>query len=119
MTLKELYNYDNFVILGNTVNEEKIAYKIKKELIRVKKNVLSIPHEISSFNDITFNNYVLVNCINMYKGLEYLKDINNKCVCVILQDNSYNNDTLNLLDNKNISYIQGCALLMVKYYENK
>ncbi len=33
MELKDIMNLKNFVVAGNTLNEEKYAYKIKKGLI--------------------------------------------------------------------------------------
>mgnify|MGYP003324436578 CR=1 FL=1 len=34
MTLENVMKLNNFVVVGNTINEEKYAYKIKEELIK-------------------------------------------------------------------------------------
>ena len=33
MELKEIMDYQHFIVVGDTVNEEKYAYKIKHELL--------------------------------------------------------------------------------------
>ena len=44
--------YNVFVVIGDTLNEEKYAYKIKHELISSRYKVYSVGKELKSINDI-------------------------------------------------------------------
>ena len=51
MDLKEIMKYDTFVVVGDTLNEEKYAYKIKHELINSGYKVYSVGKELKSLKN--------------------------------------------------------------------
>lgn len=74
MDLKEVMEYKNIVVVGNTINEEKYAYKIKKALLEKQYNVQSVGKELQSINDVSFDIDVLDLCINPNLGLKLLQE---------------------------------------------
>ena len=59
MDLKEIMNSNNFVVLGNTTDEEKYAYKIKEKLLQNKYNVACVDKQYKTINDVPFDIDVL------------------------------------------------------------
>ena len=64
MTLEQVMKLKNFVVVGNTINEEKYAYKIKQGLIEAGYNVECVGKELHSINDVNMEIEVLDVCIN-------------------------------------------------------
>ena len=46
MTLQNIMKLKNFVVVGNTINEEKYAYKIKEGLLKSGYNVECVGKEL-------------------------------------------------------------------------
>ncbi len=42
MNIETIMKYKTFLVLGDTTNEEKYAYKIKKELLENNYNVITL-----------------------------------------------------------------------------
>ena len=55
MELRDVMNLQNIVVVGNTINEEKYAYKIKHALLEKGYNVMSVGKELQSINDVEFD----------------------------------------------------------------
>ena len=45
MDLKEMMSFNKFIVLGNTLNEDKYAYKIKNALLEKGYTVYAVPEE--------------------------------------------------------------------------
>lgn len=119
MTLKEIMDNKTFVVLGNTLDSEKYAYKIKNELLKYDYNVYSVSKELKSINDVDSNDFILDLCINPIKGLEYLKENKKTIKAVLIQPGAESGDIKNYLNEKNIPYLEGCALVGISLYKKK
>ena len=117
MNIKESLEFNNFVIIGNTINKEKYAYKIKSSILRANKNCFSIKENGNSLNEVPFDIDVLDLCINPKYGLEYLKDSKKTYKYVVIQPGAESDEIINYLKEHNIDYVLGCLLLAFKVYK--
>lgn len=62
--------YNVFVVIGDTLNEEKYAYKIKHELISSRYKVYSVGKELKSINDIEEEIDIIDLCISTPAGIK-------------------------------------------------
>ena len=74
MDLKEIMQQHTFAVAGDTLNEEKYAYKIKHGLLEHGYNVYSVGKELESFNDIPEEIDIIDLCINSVKGLKLIQE---------------------------------------------
>lgn len=117
MNIKESLEFNNFVIIGNTINKEKYAYKIKSSILRANKSCFSIKEDGNSLNEVPFDIDVLDLCINPKYGLEYLKDSKKTYKYVVIQPGAESDEIINYLKEHNIDYVLGCLLLAFKIYK--
>jgi predicted CoA-binding protein len=117
MDLKEIMEAKTFVVLGNTIDEDKYAYKIKNKLIEKNYNVYAVSKELKSINDVDADDFILDLCINPIKGLEYLKENKKKIKAVLIQPGAISDDIINFLNEKKIPYLEGCALVGISLYK--
>lgn len=117
MNLKESLEFNNFLVIGNTTNEEKYAYKIKSSLLRAGKNVVSIKEDYMHIDDIKEDIDVLDLCINPNSGLRYLEETNRTFKFVIIQPGAESIEIKNYLEKRNIEYVEGCLLLALKIHK--
>lgn len=110
-------NYKNVLILGNTLKEDKYAFKIKHNLLKADYNVFSAPYEISNIDDIKEDIDVLDICINPNKAIEILNNSNKNFKACVIQPGAESNELFELLNKKNISYIEGCMLVGLRLYK--
>ena len=118
MELKEIMELKNFVVVGNTINEDKYAYKIKKGLLENNYNVTSVYKELPSINDVIFNIDVLVLCINPNLGLSLLKENKKEIKVVVIQPGAESDEIINFLQENNINYLEGCVLVGLRIFKN-
>ena len=100
----------NFVVLGNTTDESKYAYKIKKALLDNGYSVVAIPEEVESIDEVPFEIDLLDFCINPKKGLSLIESTSKKISYAILQPGASSDEIKEELKKKNIPYIEGCVL---------
>ena len=74
MKMTEIMNKQNFVVVGDTLNPEKYAYKIKNQLIDHGYEVECVGKEKKSINDVNFKIDVLDLCIHPAKGIQLLQE---------------------------------------------
>ena len=117
MELKEIMQFKNFVVLGNTIKEDRYAYKIKHELIKHGYNVASVSKELSSINDVDFEIECLDICINPEVAIKYLNENKKDIKSCIIQPGAESDSLISLLNEKNIPYILGCALVGMSLYK--
>ncbi len=118
MELKDIMNLKNFVVAGNTLNEEKYAYKIKKGLIDCNYNVCCVGKELSSLNDVPFVIDVLDLCIHPALGLKLLQENKKNIKIVVIQPGAESTSIKDYLKHKNIDYMEGCLLVGLRLYKN-
>ena len=116
MELKEIMNYKNFVVIGDTLNPDKYAYKIKNKLIENNYNVECVLKELKSINDCVNDIDIIDLCVNPNKGLELLKENKKDFKCVLIQPGAESDDIKNYLDSINKPYLDGCALVGISLY---
>lgn len=100
----------NFVVLGNTVDESKYAYKIKHALLDNGYNVYAVPEDGIALDDVPFDIDLLDFCINPAKGLSLLQKSKRKIGFAILQPGAGSEDIRSELSARGIEYIDGCIL---------
>ena len=117
MNLKDSLEYNNFLVIGNTQNETKYAFKIKSSLLRAGKKVFSIKEDYMHIDDIKEEIDVLNLCINPNSGLRYLLETNKKFKFVIIQPGAESSEIKDYLEKRNIEYVEGCLLLALKIHK--
>ena len=117
MELKEIMKLNNFVVVGNTIDEEKYAYKIKNELINAKYNVKCVGKELNSINEVDFEIDVLDLCINPVLGLKLLEENKKKIKVVVIQPGAFSDNIKEFLEKEKIDYLEGCLLVGLRLYK--
>lgn len=117
MNLKEIMQFNNFVVVGDTLNKDKYAYKIKQQLIDHNYQVQSVGKELTSINEVTFDIDVLDLCIHPIKGIKLLKENNKKIKTVVIQPGAESEEIINFLKENNIDYLEGCLLVGLSLYK--
>ena len=110
-------DFKNFVVVGNTINEEKYACKIKNKLITTNYNVECVGKELNSINDVNMDIDVLDLCINPNLGINLLKENKKEIKVVVIQPGAESLDIINYLTTNNIPYIEGCLLVGLSLYK--
>ena len=118
-TLEDVMKFKNIVVVGNTINEEKYACKIKNELLNNNYNVLAVGKELKSINDVNFEIDVLDLCINPNIGLELLKENKKEIKVVVIQPGAESEEIKEFLNGNNIKFLEACLLIGLKLYGNK
>ena len=103
MELKEVMNLNNFVVLGNTLLEEKYAYKIKQGLLDAGYNVASVGKELTSINQVDFEIDVLDLCINPTLGIKLLKENEKPIKTVVIQPGAESEEIIDYLKNVSVN----------------
>lgn len=114
MTLKEIMNYKNFCVIGDTLNEEKYAYKIKNELLKNNYNVTTFYKDgsLNNIKDLEVVNLV----INPVLGLKFIIECSKEIKAVLIQPGADSLELIQYLENKKIPYLKGCSLIGLKEY---
>ncbi|MBE5961433.1 MAG: CoA-binding protein [Lachnospiraceae bacterium] len=119
MELERIMQMQNFVVVGDTLNEEKYAYKIKKELLEKGYTVSCVGKELASINDVEGEIDVIDLCINPVKGLRLLEELNRNFKYIVIQPGAESEDIISLLRKKHYPYIEGCLLVGLSLYPRK
>ncbi len=116
MDLKEVMGEKVFAVLGNTLDEEKYAAQIKNGLNQHGYKTYAVGKELKSLNEIPEEIDIIDMCINPVKGLELLKEYDKKVKTVVLQPGAESDEIKELLEERNIDYLEGCLLVGLKLY---
>ena len=120
MDLKEIMQQKVFVVVGDTLNEEKYAYKIKDGLIKAGYEVYAVGKELESINDVCGEIDIIDLCIHPAKGIKLLKECKKKYKCVVIQPGAESDEIIEYLTSNNLPYIEGCILVGLSMYcQNK
>ncbi len=118
MNLKEIMQFNNFVVLGNTIRSDKYAYKIKKGLTDTGYTVCGVGKELTSINEVPFEIDVLDLCIHPNLGIELLKENKKKIKVVVIQPGAESNEIKEFLTKEKIEYVEACLLVGLRLYKN-
>ncbi|MBR1723330.1 MAG: CoA-binding protein [Treponema sp.] len=116
MDLKEIMRQKTFAVAGDTLNEEKYAFKIKQGLLEKGYTVYAVGKEAASFNDIPCDIDIIDLCINPIKGLALIKECKKIFKCIVIQPGAESDELLAYLNEKGLPYIQGCLLVGLSLY---
>ena len=116
MDLKEIMQQQVFAVAGDTLNEEKYAYKIKHGLLEHGYTTYAVGKELASFNDIPGDIDIIDLCINPAKGLSLIQECTKPFKCIVIQPGAESDELLAYLDKKQLPYIQGCVLVGLSVY---
>lgn len=119
MDLKDVMQQNSFVVIGNTVNPEKYAYKIKEELISKGYAAYGVWKEYLSIDEIEEEIDIIDLCINPKWGLKYIKECNKKHKCIVIQPGAGSEELIQYLKEQKLPYIEGCLLVALKLYAKK
>ena len=116
MDLQEIMQQHTFAVLGDTLNEEKYAYKIKHALLKKGYTVYAVGKELTSINDIPDDIDIIDLCIHPVKGLKLLQECKTNFKCIVIQPGASDEALLSYLNENNMPYIDGCLLVGLKLY---
>ena len=116
MDLKEIMQQKTFAVLGDTLNEEKYAYKIKHAMLDAGYTVYSVGKELASINDIEEEIDVIDLCIHPVKGLKLLQECKKNFKTICIQPGASDEALLAYLNENKIPYIDGCLLVGLRLY---
>lgn len=118
MELAKVMEQKSFVIVGDTLNEEKYAAKIKRAMLEQGYQVQCVGKELSSFNDVTGEIDIVDLCIRADRGLELLRNCEKPFKSVVIQPGASSKELIQYLQERQIPYIDGCLLLGLKLYRS-
>ncbi|MEA5137307.1 MAG: CoA-binding protein [Candidatus Fimivivens sp.] len=116
MDLQEIMQQRDFVVVGDTLNEEKYAYKIKRGLEEKGYRAQAVGKELASINDVEGDIDIIDLCINPVKGLQLMKDNKKPFKCIVIQPGAESQPLKSYLDENNLPYIEGCLLVGLRLY---
>lgn len=117
MDLKEIMSQNTFVVVGDTLNEQKYASMIKRGLIEKGYSVFSVGKELSSINDISSDIDIIDLCINPVKGLKIMKENKKPFKCIVIQPGAESPELISYLKENKLPFIEGCLLVGLRLYK--
>lgn len=118
MDLKKIMKEKNFVVLGDTINKEKYAYRIKQGLLKNNYNCYAVGKELKSINDIKGPTDIIDLCIHPVKGIKLLKENKKDFKCIVIQPGAGSPEIIDYLESENLPYIEGCLLVGLSLYSD-
>lgn len=118
MDLQQIMEQKSFVVVGDTLNQEKFACKIKHAMIEAGYQVQCVGKELGSLNDVQGEVDVIDLCINPKKGLQLMKECRKECKAVVLQPGAFDDELVTYLQERSIPYIEGCLLVGLSLYKS-
>lgn len=116
MDLKEVMEQKIFAVVGDTLNKDKYAYKIKTQLLEKGFQAYGVGKELVSINDIPEEIDVIDLCIHPVKGLKLIQECTKSFKCILIQPGAESEEILTYLKENNIPYIEGCILVGLSLY---
>jgi predicted CoA-binding protein len=116
MDLKNVMEKKKFAVVGDTLNPEKFAYKIKNGLIEHGYTAYAVGKELKSINDIPEKIEIIDLCINPSKGLELIKECKKDFDCIVIQPGAESDELKNYLQENHLPYIENCVLVGLEKY---
>lgn len=114
MTMEEIMRFRSFAILGDTLNPEKYAFRIRNAMLDAGYQVFAVPKELPSLNDIGEEIQVIDLCIHPVKGLKLLQENRKPFEFIVIQPGAEDEALISWLDQEKIPYVRGCLLKALK-----
>ena len=111
MTLKEVMAQQRFAVVGDTLNPEKYACKIKNAMLDAGYTVHAVGEELASINDIPEDIDIIDLCIHPAKGLKLMQECKKSFKCIVIQPGAGSDELKAYLKEKNMPYIEDCLLI--------
>lgn len=118
MELKEVMKQKSFVIVGDTLNENKFAYKIKEAMKDNGYDVQCVGKELDAINDVSGDIDVIDLCIRADKGLELIKASDKPFKSIVIQPGASSPELVEYLEKNEIPYIDGCLLVGLEMFRS-
>ena len=116
MNLKEVLEQKNFAVVGDTLDEDKYAHKIKRKLLKKDYTVFPVGKELKSLNDIEGDIDIIDLCISPLYGLPLLKECTKPYKAVVVEPGAANDELLAYLNENQIEYMESSILVALKQY---
>ncbi|WP_312636699.1 CoA-binding protein [Oscillibacter sp.] len=116
MELQEIMRQRVFAVVGNTLDSEKYAYKIKQGMIEKGYTVYAVGKELPSLNDVPEEIDIIDLCIHPAKGLELMRECKKSFKCIVLQPGAESAELVAYLEEKGMPYINGCLLVGMRMF---
>ena len=110
MEMQEIMQMQSFAIVGDTLNPEKYACKIKAAMLDAGYTVCAVGKELPSLNDVPQPIDVVDLCIHPVKGLKLLQECHVPYRCIVIQPGADSPELLAWLEEKHLPYLHGCLL---------
>ncbi|QEK12777.1 CoA-binding protein [Crassaminicella thermophila] len=118
MNGQEMLNYKNWAVIGDVLNPEKYAYKIKHRLMDADYKVFPVnPRDKSgevfcSLKEIKEKVDVIDLCINPKLGIKIIEEAYELGINkVLIQPGAGSEEIISFCKEKGISYVESCALV--------
>lgn len=98
MDLREIMSQKTFAVVGDTLNREKYAAKIKEGLLSQGYTVYAVGKELPSLNDIPGDIDIIDLCIRPDRGLALLRENRKPFRCIVLQPGADSPELIRWLD---------------------
>lgn len=116
MELQEVMRQRVFAVVGNTLDSEKYAYKIKQGMLEKGYTVYAVGKELPSLNDVPKEIDIIDLCIHPAKGLELMRECKKNFKCIVLQPGAESAELVAYLEEKGMPYINGCLLVGMRLF---
>ena len=116
MDLAQVMEQKSFAVVGDTLDEEKYAAKIKRAMLEQGYQVQCVGKELPSLNDVSGEIDIVDLCIRADRGLELLQNCEKSFKSVVIQPGASSEELVQYLQDHEIPYIEGCLLLGLKLY---
>ena len=117
MDLKDVMDQKKFVIVGDTISEDKYAAKIKRKMIKKGYEVSCVGKELESINDVEGDIDVVDLCINPVKGLKLMKECKKDFKTVVIQPGAESQELVDYFKENDIPYMENCLLVGLREYK--
>ena len=119
MNLKDVMQYQRFVVIGDTRSPEKTACTIKRKMRDAGYTVYPVGKELPSVNHIACPIDIIDLCIHPAKGLALLQENRKPFRAVVIQPGAESPELIAWLEEQGISYVRGCLLEGLAAYAKK
>lgn len=116
MKMSEVMRQQTFAVVGDTLNTQKFACKIKYDLRANGYIAWPVGKELASINDIPEEIDIIDLCINPKEGIRLLKECEKKVKGVVLQPGAGSDEIRTYLAQENIPYIDDCVWKRLKHF---
>lgn len=120
MDIKELIKLNNWIVIGDTNNESKYAYKILNKFNEKGYTVSGVHPKggegvYKTIKEVPYGIDAIDLCINPKLGIEYLKEAKGLGIKnVLIQPGAESEEILNYCKENNINAIENCALVQLR-----